>query len=129
MHWPLVTADDRVRTFKRSSDPEFIAKLEDIIGLSMAAPISTKRSASGSLVTLDGRSTSRRRHPDHAVETFFSALTRRRLGLGVFPAIVDLQTTINRYLDEQNQAPKPFAWTRPAEKIIEKLKQVKASRH
>ena len=28
----------RMRTFKRSSDPEFIAKLEDIVGLYLAPP-------------------------------------------------------------------------------------------
>ena len=63
----------------------------------------------------------------NAVETFFSALTRRRLKRGVFPSIGDLQTAINRYLDEHNAEPKPFIWTNPASKIIEKLNPVSAS--
>ena len=36
----------------------------------------------------------------NAVETFFSALTRRRLKRGSFHSIVDLQAAINRYIAE-----------------------------
>jgi PAS domain S-box-containing protein len=45
------------------------------------------------------------------VETFFSALTRRRLKRRVFRSIVELQAAINRYLAEHNQSPQPFVWT------------------
>ena len=38
----------------------------------------------------------------NAVETFFSAMTRRRLQRGVFRSLVDLQAAINRYLAEHN---------------------------
>ena len=54
----------------------------------------------------------------NAVETFFSALTRRRLRRGVFHSIVDLQAAINRYLEDHNDDPKPFVWTKSAETII-----------
>ena len=47
----------------------------------------------------------------NAVETFFSALTRRRLKRGTFHSIVDLQAAINRYIAEHNDDPKPFTWT------------------
>ena len=47
----------------------------------------------------------------NAVETFFAALTRRRLQRGVFHSLVDLQAAINRYLGEPNRRPKPFVWT------------------
>ena len=57
----------------------------------------------------------------NAVEGFFSALTRRRLKRGVFCSIVDLQAAINRYIAEHNDAPKPFAWTKPADTILAKL--------
>jgi transposase len=50
----------------------------------------------------------------NAVETFFSALTRRRLKRGSFPSVVDLQTAINRYIAEHNADPKPFTWTKNA---------------
>ena len=53
-----------------------------------------------------------------AVETFFSALTRRRIRRGSFGSIVDLQAAINRYIAEHNADPKPFIWTRPADPIL-----------
>ena len=49
----------------------------------------------------------------NAVENFFSALTRRRIRRGVFKSIVDLQAAINRYIQEHNDNPKPFLWTKP----------------
>ncbi len=54
----------------------------------------------------------------NAVETFFATLTRRTLKRGVFRSVVDLQATINRYLVEANQDPKPFLWTADPDKII-----------
>ena len=54
----------------------------------------------------------------NAVETFFSALTRRRLRRGVFHSIVDLQAAINRYLEDHNDDPKSFVWAKSAETII-----------
>jgi transposase len=43
----------------------------------------------------------------NAVETFFAALTRRRLQRGAFRSLVDPQAAINRYLGEHNRKPKP----------------------
>jgi len=54
----------------------------------------------------------------NAVETFFAALTKRRLKRGVFRSLVELQAAINRYLDEANHDPKPFVWTADPDKII-----------
>jgi hypothetical protein len=48
----------------------------------------------------------------NAVETFFSALTRRRLKRGSFHSIVELQAAINRYIADPNDDPKPFTWTK-----------------
>ena len=56
----------------------------------------------------------------NAVETFFWALTRRRLRRGVFRSIADLQAAINRYLNDYNADPKPFVWTKPADAILVK---------
>jgi transposase len=53
----------------------------------------------------------------NAVETFFSALTRRRLRRGVFRSVAELQAAINRYLKEHNDDPKPFVWTKSTEAI------------
>jgi hypothetical protein len=65
----------------------------------------------------------------HAVETFFSALTRRRLKRGVFRSVVDLQAAIHRDIAEQNADPKPFTWTATPAAIIAKLDQPNASVH
>jgi transposase len=54
----------------------------------------------------------------NAVEGFFAKLTRRRLKRGVFRSVVDLQTAINRFLNEHNTEPKPFTWTADPNKII-----------
>jgi len=54
----------------------------------------------------------------NAVETFFSALTRRRLKRGDFRSVVDLQAAINRYIAEHNSGPNPFVWTKPAKAIL-----------
>jgi transposase len=65
----------------------------------------------------------------NAVETFFSALTRRRIRRGSFHSIVDLQAAINRYVAEHNHDPKPFIWTKPVDQILIKLNRLNASVH
>ena len=65
----------------------------------------------------------------NAVETFFSALTRRRIRRGSFHSLVDLQAAINRYIQEHNQNPKPFTWTKPSERILAKVNSLNASVH
>ena len=201
----------RVRSFKRSRDPEFAAKLVDVVGLYLDPPAHAvvlsideksqiqaldrtqpglpikpgrcgtmthdyKRHGTTTLFaalnvldgTVIGRCMQRHRHPEfirflnaverqvpagklieavvdnyathkhpkvkqwlvrhprwrfhftptsgswlNAVETFFSALTRKRIRRGSFHSIVDLQAAINRYLDDHNADPKPFVWTSP----------------
>jgi len=44
-----------------------------------------------------------------AVEGFFAKLAKRRLKRGVFHSVVDLQATINRFVAETIQNPKPFS--------------------
>jgi transposase len=65
----------------------------------------------------------------NAVETFFSALTRRRIRRGSFRSIVDLQAAIHRYVAEHNEDPKPFTWTKPADQILAKVNRLNASVH
>ena len=212
----------RIRSFKRSKDPDFVAKLHDIVGLYMDPPAHAvvlsideksqiqaldrsqpglpikpgkcgtmthdyKRNGTTTLFaalnilegTVIGRNMQRHRHQElirflntverqvpagkvihaiidnyaahkhpkviawlarhprwvfhftptsgswlNAVESFFSALTRRRLKRGVFHSIADLQAAINRYIEEHNDDPKPFIWTKSAGKIIDKLNRL-----
>jgi transposase len=60
----------------------------------------------------------------NAVETFFSALTRRRLRRGAFHSVADLQAAINRYLEDHNDDPRPFVWTKSANDILAKSRRV-----
>ena len=57
------------------------------------------------------------------MEGFFAKLCKQRLKRGVFRSVVDLQTTINRFLAETNQLPKPFTWTANPDKIIAAVKR------
>jgi transposase len=60
----------------------------------------------------------------NAVESFFAKLTKRRLKRGVFRSLVELQTAINRFLDETtNHNPKPFVWTADPNRIIAAVKR------
>jgi len=217
----------RIRTFKRSTDPEFAAKLEDVVGLYVDPPkhalvlsideksqiqaldrtqpgLPLKPGKCGTVThdykrhgtttlfaalntlegTVIGRCMQRHRHQEflrflgaiertvaagkvihaimdnygshkhpkvlewldrhprwvfhftptsgswlNAVETFFSALTRRRIRRGSFHSIVDLQAAINRYITAHNDDPQPFTWTKPADQILTKLNHLNASVH
>lgn len=63
----------------------------------------------------------------NAVETFFSTLTRQSIRRGVFASIVQLQATINRYLEQHNRDPKPFVWIKTADALLDKLPPIPAS--
>jgi transposase len=217
----------RIRTFKRSTDPEFAAKLEDIVGLYVDPPkhaivlsvdeksqiqaldrtqpgLPLKPGKAGTMThdykrngtttlfaaldvlegTVISRCMQRHRHQEflrflgaieravpagkvihaildnygshkhpkvlawlvrhprwtfhftptsgswlNAVETFFSALTRRRLKRGSFHSIVDLQAAINRYIAEHNADPTPFTWTKTPEQTLNKMTPLNASMH
>ena len=54
----------------------------------------------------------------NAVEGWFAKLTRQRLKRGVFTSIAELQTAINRFIDDANDKPKPFVWTKSSDAIL-----------
>ena len=62
----------------------------------------------------------------NAGETFFSALTRRRLKRGSFHSIVDPQAAIHRYIAEHNNDPKLFSWAKTSGQILAKLNPLNA---
>jgi transposase len=57
----------------------------------------------------------------NAVEGFFSQLTNQRLKRGAFRSILELHRAIHDYLAQHNADPKPFVWTKPVDKVIEKV--------
>jgi transposase len=54
----------------------------------------------------------------NAVEGYFAKLTKGRLKRGVFRSVAELQSAIQRFIEETNQMPKPFVWTANPNKII-----------
>ncbi len=42
----------------------------------------------------------------------------------LFHSIADLQTAIKRYIEEHNNDPKPFIWTKDATAILERVARV-----
>jgi hypothetical protein len=82
------------------------------------------RSAAGSIASCDRWA--------NAVEGFFSQLTNQRLKRGAFRSILELHRAIHDYLAQHNADPKPFVWTKPVDKVIEKVavaKQALESMH
>ncbi len=51
-------------------------------------------------------------------------MAKKRLKRGVFRSIVDLQTAINRYIGDHNQAPKPFVWSKHVNGILDRVAHV-----
>ena len=60
------------------------------------------------------------------VERWFGEITRKRIRRGVFRSVHDLVDAIEDFVRLNNQAPKPFVWTKRAEDILEKVGHCKA---
>ena len=55
------------------------------------------------------------------VERWFAELTARKLRRGVHRSVRDLNEDIRAWMDQWNQNPKPYVWTKTAEQILETL--------
>ena len=60
------------------------------------------------------------------VERWFRELSEKAIRRGVFKSVADLEAAIEAFLTSHNQTSKPFVWTASVEKILAKLKKVKA---
>lgn len=60
------------------------------------------------------------------VERFFRDLSQNRLKRGCFASVAELVSTIENYVAQHNQNPKPFVWTAKASDILEKVKRARA---
>ena len=60
------------------------------------------------------------------VERWFAEITRKRIRRGVFTSVPELVTAINEFIRLNNNSPKPFVWTKPADVILEKVRHCKA---
>ena len=55
------------------------------------------------------------------VERWFAELTSRKLRRSAHRSVTDLETDIREWINEWNKNPKPFAWTKTADEILETL--------
>ena len=55
------------------------------------------------------------------VERFFRDITQRRIRRGAFRSVPELVAAIDQYIQNHNQAPKPFIWTTKASDILAKV--------
>jgi transposase len=53
------------------------------------------------------------------VERWFATLTERQLRRGVHRSTRELEAALQRYVETYNQDPKPFAWTKTADEILQ----------
>jgi transposase len=57
------------------------------------------------------------------VESWFAALTNRRLRRGGFTSTRQLEAAVTAYLDASNHTPTPFQWTKSADDILDSVKR------
>ena len=55
------------------------------------------------------------------VERWFGLLTDRQLRRGVHDSVAALERDIQAWIDQWNENPQPFTWTKTAEEILESL--------
>jgi transposase len=56
------------------------------------------------------------------VECFFSIMTRRATRCGSFISVRQLTAAIGGFLDQWNEHPRPFAWTKDADEILGRIR-------
>jgi len=61
------------------------------------------------------------------VERWFGEITRKRIRRGTFNSVKELIVAIESYLQEHNQDPKKFVWTKDAQTILAKVNRCKQS--
>lgn len=59
------------------------------------------------------------------IERWFREITEKRLRRGSFKNVTQLIDAINEYTEVHNENPKPFIWSAPVERILEKVAKCK----
>jgi transposase len=59
------------------------------------------------------------------IERFFGLITDEAIRRGAFQSVEDLETAIERYLEQHNADPKPFIWTAQTNTILAKVARAK----
>ena len=61
------------------------------------------------------------------VERWFGELSQKAVRRGVFVSVGDLVEAIANYLEQWNEAPRPFVWTATVESIMKKIDRARAT--
>ena len=61
------------------------------------------------------------------VERWFALLTDKQLRRGVHTSIYALENDIRDWITNWNNNPKPFAWTKTADEILERLAPISST--
>ena len=57
------------------------------------------------------------------VERWFAALTEKQIRRGVFRSTRELEHAITRFIEANNEQPRPFVWAKTADQILDSLKR------
>jgi transposase len=63
----------------------------------------------------------------NVIERWFRELTEKRLRRGVFRSVRELEQAIMDYVDQHNEHPRGFVWTKKAEDILAKVRRARAA--
>src|SRR4029079_17643318 len=86
-------------------------------------PTNRRQSPAGSTATHDSTCTSTPTYSSwlNQVERWFGLLTDKRLRRGTHTSVPALEKDIRDWITTWNENPKPFAWTKTADEILERL--------
>ena len=131
----------RSETFKLSTDPLFVDKVQDVVGLYMSPPnraIVLCLDEKSQIQALDREQPvlpmARRPHwhvhftPTSAswlnqVERRFAELTRKQIQRGVHRSVAELEADIMAFIEAHNDDPKPYKWVKSADEILASVKR------
>lgn len=57
------------------------------------------------------------------MECWFAVLSNRRIRRGSFRSTRQLETAVKEYIEEHNETPRPFIWTKSADEILDAIKR------
>jgi len=107
----------RTETFKLSTDPLFIEKMRDIVGLYLNPPDRALVPRFHAHFTPTSSSWL------NQVGRWFATLTERQIRRGTHRSTVELEQAIRDYLAANNRNPRPFVWTKTTDQILESIKR------
>ena len=59
------------------------------------------------------------------VERFFGLITDKAIRRGVFSSVNELERAIDEFIEQHNENPKPFTWTKSVESILDKISRAR----